>query len=152
MKLSELIKQEAFQSRSQETILNVMVTNSWLERELANTMSDYGVTPVQYNVLRILLGSYPEKLTCSQVGERMLDRTPDVTRLLDRLERSGWIERERAEHDRRVVEVGICEKGRELLEEMDDDIEGAQAHLTRHLSDDEQRTLCGLLEKLRTDQ
>ena len=152
MKLSKLIKQETFQSLSQETILNVMVTNSWLERELAATMSDFGVTPVQYNLLRILRGSHPEKLTCSQVGERMLDRTPDVTRLLDRLERSGWIDRERAERDRRVVEVGISKKGRELLTKMDDDIDQAQGRLTRHLSDAEQRTLCGLLEKLRTDQ
>lgn len=152
MKLSKLIKQETFESLSQKTILNVMVTNSWLERELAATMSDYGVTPVQYNVLRILRGSHPSKLTCSQVGERMLDRTPDVTRLLDRLERSGWIARERAERDRRVVEVGISEKGDDLLAEMADDIEQAQERLTRHLSDEEQRTLCGLLEKLRTDQ
>lgn len=152
MKLSKLIKQETFTSLAQETILNVMVTNSWLVGELSAAMGEFGITPVQYNVLRILRGSHPARMTCSQIGERMLDRTPDVTRMLDRLERSGLIERARAEHDRRVVEVGISKKGRELLDRMDDDIAGAQHRLTRHLSESEQRTLCELLEKLRIDQ
>lgn len=152
MKLSKLIKQETFSSLAQETILNVMVTNSWLVGELSTAMGEFGITPVQYNVLRILRGSYPDRMTCSQIGERMLDRTPDVTRMLDRLERSELIERARAEHDRRVVEVGISKKGRELLDRMDDDIAAVQDRLTRHLSESEQRTLCELLEKLRIDQ
>ena len=152
MKLSKLIKQDTFTSLAQETILNVMVTHSWLVSELSDAMDTYDVTPVQYNVLRILRGSHPQRLTCSQIGERMLDRTPDVTRMLDRLERAGLIERARSEVDRRVVKVGISKNGRDLLDRMEDDITTVQRRLTRHLSEEEQRELCHLLDKFRTDQ
>ncbi len=152
MKLSELIKQDHFKSPSHESMLNVLVTSSWLTGELATTMAPYNITPAQYNVLRILRGSHPQTLTCSDLGARLLDRTPDVTRLLDRLERGGLIRRERARHDRRVVEVGITAEGRALLERMYDEIEALEQRLTRHLSPDEHRHLSTLLERLRTDQ
>lgn len=152
MKLTELIKQNRFGSPAQEALLNVVVTGSWIMNELGAAMEPYGVTFVQYNVLRVLRGSHPEKLTCSAIGERLLDRTPDVTRLLDRLERAGLTHRERAEHDRRVVEVGITERGLEVLERMQASVEAVQQRLTRHLSQEEQRQLSELLERLRTDQ
>ncbi len=152
MKLTELIKQEHFGSAGQEALLNVIVTSAWLTGELGSTMAPYGVTLAQYNVLRILRGSHPKTLTCSDIGERLLDRTPDVTRLLNRLQRSGLIHRERAAHDRRVVEVGITEKGLTLLAEMEDDIEAMERRLTEHLSAEEHAHLNHLLERLRTDQ
>ena len=152
MKLSELIKQERFKSTDQEALLNVLVTSSWILTEMAATMAPYGVTPVQYNVLRILRGSHPQTLTCSALGQRLLDRTPDVTRLLNRLERHGLICRARAEHDRRVVEVGITEAGLALLDRMSDDIEAAERRLTGHLSPGEHQHLSRLLERMRTDQ
>lgn len=152
MKLSELIQQDHFASPAQEAMLNVMVTSSWLLGVLSEAMAPYGVTPAQYNVLRILRGSHPKRLTCSDIGARLLDRTPDVTRLLNRLQRSGLIHRARAEHDRRVVQVGITEQGLALLNKMDDPITGVHQNLGRHLSPDEYVTLNDLLERLRTDQ
>ena len=152
MKLSDLIKQEQFKSPDQEALLNVLVTSSWILNALAATMAPYGVTPAQYNVLRILRGSHPKRLTCSALGQRLLDRTPDVTRLLNRLERHGLIHRARAEHDRRVVQVGITEAGLALLERMRDDIEAAEQRLTGHLSPSEHQHLSRLLERLRTNQ
>ena len=139
-------------SSSTEALLNVLVTGSWILNELAATMAPYGVTPAQYNVLRILRGSHPETLTCSALGQRLLDRTPDVTRLLNRLERHGLIHRAPAEHDRRVVQVGITEAGLALLERMRDDIEAAEHRLTSHLSPSEHQHLSRLLERMRTDQ
>ena len=152
MKLSELIKQNQFASPAHEAMLNVMATSSWTMSELAAAMAPHGITPAQYNVLRILHGSHPEKLTCTDVGERLLDRTPDVTRLLGRLERGGLIHRARAEHDRRVVEVGVTEKGIALLKQMRCDVEAAQARCMAHLSEDEQNVLSRLLERMRTGQ
>ncbi len=152
MKLSELIRQERFRSASQEAMLNVLVTSSWILGELAATMAPYGITPVQYNVLRILRGSHPDALTCSALGQRLLDRTPDVTRLLNRLARHGLISRARAQHDRRVVEVGITGEGLALLDRMHDDIVAVERRLMHHLSPDEHRHLTGLLERVRTDQ
>lgn len=152
MNLRELIKQTSFASAAQEALLNIMVTHSWIVGRLSAAMAPYGVTLVQYNVLRILRGSHPERLTCSEVGERMLDRTPDVTRLLDRLERGGFIERARADYDRRVVEVGISKKGVAVLDRMEGDIRDVQGRLTRHLSEEELRELSATLDRLRTDQ
>jgi len=152
MKLSDLIKQEQFKSPDQEALLNVLVTGSWILNALAATMAPYGVTPAQYNVLRILRGSHPKRLTCSALGQRLLDRTPDVTRLLNRLDRHGMIHRARAEHDRRVVQVGITEAGRVLLDRMRDDIEAVEQRLIGHLSSSEHQHLSRLLERLRTHQ
>ncbi|NBB99641.1 MAG: MarR family transcriptional regulator [Bacteroidetes bacterium] len=152
MKLSELIKQESFASPAQKALLNVMVSSSWVMNELSSMMATYDITPAQYNVLRILRGSHPEPLTCSAVGERLLDRTPDVTRLLNRLEGRALVERQRASHDRRVVEVGITKQGRALLKRMAPEVEAVQQRLTCHLSTHEQRQLSDLLEKLREDQ
>ncbi|MDX1545789.1 MAG: MarR family transcriptional regulator [Rhodothermales bacterium] len=152
MKLSELIKQDRFRSSGQEAMLNVLVTSSWITSAMAAAMAPYGITPAQYNVLRILRGSHPETLTCSELGERLLDRTPDVTRLLNRLERNGLIRRERATHDRRVVEVGIAEEGLALLERMQDDVEAVQERITGPLSPEEHTRLITLLERLRASQ
>ena len=150
MKLAERIKQREFTSVQQEALLSIIVTGSWILGELASAMSKFGVTPAQYNCLRILRGAAPEKLTCGEIGARLLDRTPDVTRMITRLMKAGLVDRERAEHDRRVVEVWVTPKGIELLKEMDPMVDAIQIELMKSLSDDELRELTGLLERLRT--
>lgn len=149
MKLSDLIRQPRFATPAQEAMLSVIATSSWLNGRLGATMSNFDITPAQYNVLRILRGSHPEKLTCSAIGERLLDRTPDVTRLLNRLQKAGYIDRARAEQDRRVVEVGITPAGLKLLGRMDDPVADLQDEITEGLSDAELRQLIDLLERLR---
>jgi DNA-binding MarR family transcriptional regulator len=150
--LADLIQQTHFASPAQEALLNVFATDSWASGEIAATLSPHGVTEAQYNVLRILRGHHPEQYTCSDVASRLLDRTPDVTRLLVRLESRGLIARERAEYDRRVVEVSITPAGLALLDELDSPVARTMERLSRHLTDDELTTLSRLLEKLRTDQ
>ena len=152
MKLADLIRQSHFASPAQEAVLNVTATESWVTGEIAASLAPHGVTPAQYNVLRILRGSHPEPRTCSEIACRLLDRTPDVTRLLDRLERMGLVYRRRAEHDRRVVEVGVTDAGTALLEALDAPVSATIDRLAQHLTPDEQRTLSQLLEKMREDQ
>ncbi len=152
MTLAELIQQTNFASPAQEALLNVFATDSWAAGEIAAAISPLGITRAQYNVLRILRGHHPERYACSEIGCRLLDRTPDVTRLLVRLEKQGLVERRQAEHDRRVVEVGITPAGLDLLDRLDEPVARATARVTRHLSDDELGTLSRLLEKMRTDQ
>ena len=152
MKLAELLKQDHFASLGQEAMLNVVVTGNWLLSELAATTANYNITSAQYNVLRILRGSHPQKLTCGAIGDRLIDRTPDVTRLLNRLDRQGFIERGRAQHDRRIVEVSITEKGLSLLARMQAPMDQTVEQVTCHLSSAEQRQLSMLLEKMRTEQ
>ncbi len=147
--LAELIKQDRFASPAHEAMLNVMVTHSWITSALAETMAEQDLTLAQYNVLRILRGAHPEPVPCSYIGSRLIDRTPDVTRLLDRLQRVGLIERQRAEHDRRVVEVGITQKGLERLDRLQEPIENVTTRLLGGLAEEDQRHLSSLLERLR---
>lgn len=152
MTLSDLIQQDAFASLEQEALLNILATASWISGEMTAAMAPHGVTQAQYNVLRILRGGHPERYACSEIGERLLDRTPDVTRLLVRLEARGLIKRERAEHDRRVVEVRITPEGLDVLNRLDKPVSETIKRLGRHLTDDQLAQLSGLLETLRTDQ
>ncbi len=147
--LANLIKQDRFASPAHEALLNVMVTHPYVMGALAEVMGDFDLTPAQYNVLRILRGSHPERATCSYIGERLMDRTPDVTRLLDRLGAAGLVDRARAKHDRRVVEVWITEAGLDRLRALDEPVDETIRALTGGLTADEQRTLSNLLEKLR---
>ena len=152
MTLGDLIQQAQFESPAQEAVLNVIATTSWVNGEINAGLADHDVTQAQYNVLRILRGRHPGNYACSEIAERLLDRTPDVTRLLVRLENRGFVKRQRAEHDRRVVEVEITDAGLEVLSELDGPVEDAIHRTTRHLSADELATLSSLLERLRTDQ
>ena len=152
MKLSELLQQEAFASPAEKAFLNVVATSNWITREVSQLMSEYGLTIAQYNVLRILRGSYPDALTCGEIRDRLLDRTPDVTRLLDRLEENDLLTRSRYEKDRRVMKVNITEKGLTLVDSMDDDVTAIVERLNRHLSEDERTELSRLLTKMRRDQ
>ena len=152
MKLSELLQQETFSSTAEKAFLNVVATSNWITREVSQLMSEYGLTIAQYNVLRILRGSHPDALTCGEIRDRLLDRTPDVTRLLDRLEESDLLTRSRYEKDRRVMKVNITEKGLDLVNSMDNDVTAIVERLNRHLSEEERMQLSRLLTKMRRDQ
>jgi len=147
--LAALIKQDRFASPAQEAMLNVLVTYPWMMGALAGVMAGHGLTPAQYNVLRILRGAHPDPVPCSYIGERLLDRTPDVTRLLDRLQKAALIERRRAEHDRRVVEVSLTETGAARLAELERPVAELTERIMGALSAEELDRLSALLEKLR---
>lgn len=150
--LSKLIKQPQFSSEGEKALLNVMATNNWIVREISDLMVEYDLTMPQYNVLRILRGSHPQSLTCGDIGARLLDRTPDVTRLLDRLEKADMVDRRRYEEDRRMMMVSITDLGLDQLCGMDEEVDALIDRLTRHVSEEDARTLSRLLEKMRTDQ
>lgn len=152
MTLSELIHQDRFSSPTDEAVLNVLVTANWLTSELAKTMAPFGVSPPQYNLLRIVRGRQPERPTCSDIKARLLDRTPDVTRLVERLQKAGLVERHRSKRDRRSVEVALTAEGSELLRKLDPLVKGTIDRVMTHVSEDDQVALSGLLERVRTDQ
>ncbi len=110
-------------------------------------LKSHGLTSPQFNVLRILRGaSHP--LSCTEVGQRMWTRDSDITRLLDRLEKRGWIERCRSSEDRRAVSVGITAAGSELLSSLDRPVELLHQRQFEALSAGEKRALAGLLARL----
>jgi DNA-binding MarR family transcriptional regulator len=108
-----------------------------------------GLTAAQYNVLRILRGSEPQGLPCRGIGDRMISHDPDITRLLDRMERNGLITRERQTDDRRVVKTRITKKGLELLKALDAPVRELHKRQFRHMPASRLKLLADLLEELR---
>jgi DNA-binding MarR family transcriptional regulator len=116
---AEIRQKKAFESIEEETYLNLVRTVETLTRELELMLQPHALTGTQYNVLRILRGTGEEGATCSAISERLLAFDPDVTRLLDRLEKAKLVRRARSETDRRVVMTTITPAGLELLEKLD---------------------------------
>src|SRR6476659_6067152 len=120
--------QENFRSREQQACVGLLRTAEAVKRSLAHVIEPHGITPQQYNVLRILRGAGPDGLPTLTIGERMIEQTPGVTRLIDRLERKRLVARSPCATDRRRVFCVITEKGLELLRELDEPVNRWDAH------------------------
>ncbi|MBI5083603.1 MAG: MarR family transcriptional regulator [Acidobacteria bacterium] len=116
--------------------------------ELSLLLKQRGLSPPQFNVLRILRGARPEPLTCGEISSRMITRDSDVTRLLDRLERQGWISRSRQQLDRRVVRVSITASGLALLKSLDEPVLALHRHRFSALGSKKTAVLTRLLNTL----
>ena len=148
--LRDEIKQtRPFESLAQEAFLSLGRTWSVLEHAVTEALKPHGITPTQYNVLRILRGAGEKGLCRNDVMERMISRVPDATRLLDRMEAAGLIVRERSSEDRRFVHARITEDGRELLTELDDPIQELHQRQLAALDDEDLRRLIDLLGRVR---
>lgn len=148
--LQEIRMSRPFSSPAEEAFLNLWRSANHLQQGLTEVLRRADLTPTQYNVLRILRGSSPEALTCGQVGERMVTREPDVTRLLDRLEKRGLVERTRDQRDRRVVTIRITPSGLEALAGLDQPVADFHVAQLRHMKEGEIGALIDLLEKTRS--
>ncbi len=136
----------------EEALLNLARTFEVNNTRLGEFLRQFDLTYTQYNVLRILRGAGEGGLKCSEVSARMVNHDPDVTRLMDRLERRGWIVRKRSNADRRVVLVAISPSGLALLAGIDTPLAEFLAGLGGHLGPDRLRQLIGLLEEWRRGQ
>ncbi len=121
--LKRRINQAKFDSPVQEAMLNLMVASDFVREQIDRVCSAHGLTRGQYNVLRILKGIHPQGHPRCEIAVRMLERAPDVTRLVDRLERQGLAERDRSERDRRHSITRITKKGLALIEELNAEVE-----------------------------
>jgi DNA-binding MarR family transcriptional regulator len=149
-RLKEEIRMSApFAGVEEEVSLNLLRTAAVLEHAIAESLKPFGLTPTQYNVLRILRGAGERGLCRNEVGERMLTPVPDATRLLDRLEDAGLVERHRDSEDRRFVTARITGKGRALLAKLDVPVRGMHERWYAHMSGADLRTLASLLEDAR---
>ncbi len=145
----ELQQTRPFRSSSQEAALGLFRTADIIRRELASVLEPRGVTQQQYNVLRILRGAGAEGLHTLTIAERMVERTPGITRLIDRLEKKGVVERQRAAGDRRCVICRIKPAGLELLDDLEEPMNAADDKILAMLSQPEQEQLIGLLDRIR---
>ena len=141
--------QQNFRSREQQAVLGLLRTADAIKRSLAHVIEPHGITPQQYNVLRILRGAGPDGLPTLTIGERMVEQTPGVTRLIDRLERKGLVERTPCPKDRRRVFCQITPKGLGLLEELDEPVNRWDAQTVSILPPSEVDSLIKLLDRVR---
>jgi DNA-binding MarR family transcriptional regulator len=115
----EIRQSKPFPNREEELLVSLLRTTDIFEARFERMMRPFGISLTQYNVLRILRGAEPTGRTCGEIGERMIAREPDVTRLLERMERAGLLQRARNQEDRRVVVTRITAAGLKLLDDLE---------------------------------
>ncbi len=146
---AELRQRKPFRSLEHEAHLSIQRTAAELEHEFETAVKPYGITATQYNVLRILRGAEPSGLCRNEIGSRMLRRVPDVTRLLDRLEDSRLVVRERGGDDRRFVTTRITAAGLDLLASLDAIVDRLHEARLGSLGEDRLRLLIEMLGQVR---
>lgn len=146
---AEIRQTKPFSGLEEETFVSLMRTADKLQQEVAAILRAHGLSPTQFNALRILRGAGPGGLACSEIGQRMIDHDPDITRLLDRLERRGLVERSRGQQDRRVIMARITPAGLEALKPLDRPLEEYHRRSMKHISQPRLKSLLGLLDAVR---
>lgn len=146
----EIRQSKPFTSNRQEATLAILRTADVVRRRLAEFFDQHGLTAQQYNVLRILRGAGEDGLPTLTIGERMLERTPGVTRLVDRLAKKGWVRRERSPDDRRQVFCFITSEGLGLLAGLDELVVRLDDSALGRLEDTQVEPLLELLDTIRS--
>lgn len=149
MEFEKEIQQTKFKSEFHKASLNLIFTSGWLVNEHKEFFKPYGITPQQFNVLRILRGSFPKSISTSDIKERMLDKNSDASRIVSRITSKGWASKRVRNSDRRLLDVVISAKGLELLADMDADMDKIESALGG-LTLEEACNLNHLLDKIRS--
>jgi DNA-binding MarR family transcriptional regulator len=143
--IQELIKASSFQSSGHKAYVNLLYTYYHFYDLHCSLLKDYDLLPQHYNVLRIIKGKYPEAATPSHILEVMLDKKRDLTRIVDKLEKHGFVERNKNEKNKRFVNIKITEKGIETYYKMEKD----GLKLYHNLTEEESEQISHLLDKMR---
>jgi len=144
----ELKKRHPFVDQEQEALLNLVRTADQIQIRFERLFRQFGLTPAQYNILRILRGE-GRPLPILEIANRMITVVPGITGLIDRLEKAGLVERHRCVQDRRVIYVALCEAALAKLTDLDEPVTALHREVMQPLSNSEQQQLIQLLERLR---
>lgn len=147
-KLKIRLKQVKSIPLEEEAMLNLVLASNFIRKATDDICAKYGITNAQYNVLRILKGAYPEGYPRCQIIPRMIDLAPDVTRIIDNLEKQNHISRCASDEDRRLSVTKITKKGLNLLQEMEADIYTINKMLKNSLTESEMSQLSEMCEKI----
>jgi DNA-binding MarR family transcriptional regulator len=148
MKLEKEIQQSKFHSEFQKLYLNIIYTASWLNLKNTQRLKPYGISPQQYNILRILRGQYPNSATVTLLTERMLDKNSNASRLVEKLKQKQLADRCECPEDRRAVNVKITQKGLDLLTKLDMTDESIRTDLNK-ITEEEAALVNHILDKVR---
>lgn len=144
----DLKKRDPFDSLEQEAILNILRTSDILENRVARLLREYGLTPSQYNVLRILRGE-GKPLPCLEVASRMIQVAPAITRVVNQLLERNLIVKQQCPNDRRVFHIDLTDQARDLLSQIDQPLLDLHAAQLKHVSKDDLKALIRILESTR---
>jgi len=144
--------QKKFSSIEQEALLNLFLASNYLRSKIDSICVEHFITLSQFNVLRILKGTYPDGYSRNEIIRRMIEPSPDVTRLIDRLINEGLVERYNSNKDRRLSCARITKKGIDLLKKINPRIDEFQEEYSRVLNRSEKETLSELCERLYAGQ
>ena len=148
MSIEQDIKQEKFGNEYDKVAVNILFTGSWLSHINSIRLKKYGLTPEQYNVLRILRGSHPGSLMLAEVTARMIDKSSNCTRLVEKLRQKGYLKREVCKNSRRQVDITILDRGLALLKKVDAETE-SWLNTLKNITKSEAQELNRILDKLR---
>lgn len=149
--LQKRLKMSRFDNAAHKALLSILVAASQMRAQTDRATSEFGISSEQYNILRILRGN-PDGHACGAIAERMVDRSPDITRRIDSLERQGLVERARSMEDRRVVITKITPKGLELVDRMKEVLQFQTQNVASKLTEEECEELTRLCAKLIDDE
>lgn len=151
MKLEEAIKQtKGFKDEWQKALLNIIYTGNWIYGHQTRNLKPYGISPEQYNILRILKGQHPNPATVNLLKERMLDKMSNASRLVEKLRQKGYVERKECKEDRRRVDVKITDQGLKVLEAISQQAMIENDILREKINEEEAQTLNTILDKIRS--
>jgi DNA-binding MarR family transcriptional regulator len=148
MELEREIHQKKFKSEHHKAMINILYTANWVTYNQGKYMKKFGITPQQFNILRILRGQHPNAASVNLLIERMLDKNSNASRLVEKLRLKGLVDRKPCEADRRQVDVLISQKGLDLLKKLDKEFEKNEEYL-QVITEEEARELNRILDKLR---
>ena len=148
MGIEQDIQQTRFRNSKQKAIVNVLYTGAWLRDQMKCIFDSEDITAQQFNILRILRGSFPDPLSTLQIRERMLEKMSDTSRLVDRLVVKGLAKKIVCKTDRRLVDIVITERGKKLLDRLDQK-ESEMDAILKNLTDKDAAQLSDLLDKVR---
>jgi DNA-binding MarR family transcriptional regulator len=146
--IQQRLQQQRFRTPAHEAVLAVLLASSRLREQVEAAALEAGITGQQYNVLRILRGAHPAGLPRCDVARRMIERAPDLTRILDRLVKEHLVERARSEHDARLSVARITRKGLAALDRVDPKLEGMHEAIADRIGERDARTLTRICERL----
>lgn len=147
--IGEEIKQKKFNSAIEKAVINMVFTTNWLNLRNSQLFKHYGISLQQFNVLRILRGQHKEPATVNLISERMLDKSSNASRLIDKLVLKELVERKECPNDRRAVDILITDKGLEVLSKLDVVIKDFHKELEKNITKEEAENLNNLLNKIR---
>jgi DNA-binding MarR family transcriptional regulator len=148
MKIEDEIKQKKFKNAHHKALVNLIYTSNWLQSKQQDFFKGFGITGTQFNILRILKGQFPNNISATEIKSRMLDKSSDVSRLLDRLELKQLVRKETCPEDKRAFNVYITDIGLELLKAIDKKEKESENPIA--LNDEEAELLSDLLDKCRS--